>query len=218
MRVVCVKQGPKYGPEWVLKLRNMVARHLPIKHEFVCMTDDPIPGVKCLPLAHGLTGWWSKLSLFSGVLDGDNLYFDLDVVISDSIGPLAGLLELDRMKLWALDDFSYGFRNPRKGMTAEQKRFLGGDSTINSSVMLWNGDAARAVWDRFTPEVMKIVHGDQNWVTQALWPNVNLIPESVAGSYKYGKLKGEPRRPITIFHGDPKPDALRDAWILENWR
>lgn len=213
-----MKQGPKYGPEWVLKLRNMVARHLRIPHKFVCVTDDPVSDIQCLPLLCPYTGWWQKMGLFSGVLDGDNLYLDLDVVIADDISSLPGLLELDRSKLWALDDFSYGFKNPRQGLSDDQKRFLGGNSTINSSVMLWHGDAPKAAWDQFTPALMNEVHGDQNAITKLLWPNINLIPDSVAGSYKYGKLRNEARKPITIFHGDPKPDQIRDKWVLENWR
>jgi len=38
--VACVKQGAKYPPQYVLVLRDMVARRLRSSHRFVCLTDD----------------------------------------------------------------------------------------------------------------------------------------------------------------------------------
>jgi len=69
VKIVCVKHGTKYGDEWVINLRRMVSRHLPIPHEFVCITDKPVPDVECIPLDTNLAGWWAKLYLFKpGVL------------------------------------------------------------------------------------------------------------------------------------------------------
>ena len=34
--VLCVKFGTKYGPNYVERLRNMVARHMTIPYEFAC--------------------------------------------------------------------------------------------------------------------------------------------------------------------------------------
>lgn len=220
MRVICVKWGLKYGPEWVLRLRNMVAKQLPIPHQFVCVTDDPVEGVECIPFISDLPGWWSKVELFyPGRFDGDNLYLDLDVVLTGSIEKLARCLDGDRSRLWALDDFSYSLVNPRKGLGGDTRALLGGDGTINSSVMLWHGDRAKRVWTRFAPGVMQVLHGDQNWITQALWPDrINLIPPGIAGSFKYHVQRGQKDAPITVFHGHPKPcdlprsDALRQTW------
>lgn len=214
LTVICVKWGRKYGADYVRRLHSMVGRHLR-SCEFVCVTDDPVETVQCVPLACGYPGWWQKIGLFRpGLFPGDNLYLDLDVVITGSLEPLAALLDIDRSTLWARDDFSYSLVNPRKGIGAETQRLLGGPGCINSSVMLWHGDACRSVWDDFTPEVMDVLHGDQNWISQRLWPDINLIPADLVGSYKY---HGFPHT-VTVFHGEPKPHQVSDSWVREHWR
>lgn len=211
--VACVKWGRKYPESYVLKLRNMCRRNLPA-HRFVCFTEHPVAGVECEPLPSELPTWWSKVGLFKpGLFDGDVLYLDLDVVVTGPLGGLVALLEEDRTKLWALDDFGYPLTTPRRGIGSEMRRLLGGDGTVNSSVMLWHGDAASAVWDKFKPEKMTEVHGDQNYITQALWPNINLIPAHWASSYKYGG-----NGVIRVFHGDPKPHQVQDGWVAECWQ
>ncbi|MEX1168146.1 MAG: glycosyltransferase, partial [Hydrogenophaga sp.] len=40
VNVLCIKWGKKYGPDYVNKLHNMVARHLHRPFRFVCLTDD----------------------------------------------------------------------------------------------------------------------------------------------------------------------------------
>ena len=39
--VACVQTGSKYGPADVFRLQSMVAKHLPIPHRFVILTDAP---------------------------------------------------------------------------------------------------------------------------------------------------------------------------------
>jgi hypothetical protein len=207
MRVVCVKYGDKYGKEYVTRLRNMVARHLPCAHEFVCYTEKPVEGVTCQPLPSGLPSWWSKLGLFqAGLTTGPNLYFDLDVILR---GDLSEFIRPDDAKVWALDDFSYSLRNPRKYMDEATRRLLGGVGTCNSSVMFWHGDAGRKAWDDFRPSVMNELHGDQNWITRSLWPHtLALYPPGLVCSYKYHVMQDDIFGSAVVFHGQPKPPDL----------
>lgn len=214
LTVACVKWGRKYGPDYVSKLRSMVQRNLSAPHEFACFTDWPSDDFPCRPLLTDLPGWWAKIELFRpGLFRGDVLYLDLDVVITGCIDGLVDLLDSDRSKLWALDDFGYPLTRPRRGIGPDMRRLLGGDGTVNSSVMLWHGNTARAVWDRWNPAKMDEVHGDQNWITQALWPEINLIPRGWAASYKYGGAGV-----VRVFHGDPKPHQVADDWVRACWR
>jgi hypothetical protein len=186
----------------------------------VCFTERPVLGVECRELPSDFPTWWSKVGLFKpGVFTGDVLYLDLDVVITDRLDGLVSLLEQDRTKVWALDDFGYPLSKPRHGIGGDMKRLLGGIGTVNSSVMLWNGDTGRKVWDDFKPEKMDEVHGDQNWITQALWPHtLRLIPEGWAKSYKYNLSRGDPGiAPIMVFHGEPKPHQVYESWVAEHW-
>lgn len=218
MRIVCVKWGDKYGPEWVYRLRAAVRYWFKAEHEFVCMTDKPIGDVDCIPCAPDLPTWWSKVGLFQpGLFPGKNLYLDLDVVLTDEITGLAD--EFQPGKVVAPDDFSYSLLSPRQGLGPDMQRLLGGAGTVNSSVMLWRGDDGRDVWDQFQPQKMDEVHGDQNWITQCLWPaKLGLLSAGWVCSYKYHVERGAPTMPIVVFHGNPKPSdlgkfhPLRKAW------
>lgn len=217
MRVVSVCTGKAYSAEWVLRLKRMVESRLQID-EFCCITEKQIEGVTCIEPEPGLPGWWQKVALFKpGRFDGDNLYFDLDVVITSSLAFLNGRLDRDPGRMHVRDDFSYSVRNPRPGHWNPQ---LGYDGAVNSSVMMWRGDSCREVWDRFTPAVMDEVHGDQNHITRVLHPKnkISFLPDDKVLSYKYHILRGETPTGVVVFHGDPKPnqlnrkDRLRKLW------
>ena len=98
VNVITIKWGKRYGPEYVNRLYGCVKRNLSHEFRFVCFTDDaeyirpevetyPIPnGINPSAIAHFSHG--KKQQLFhSGVGDliGPTLYFDLDVIIVDSI-------------------------------------------------------------------------------------------------------------------------------------
>ena len=209
---VCV--GDRYPAEWVVKLNRMVSRHLPVEHEFACITEKDIPGVRCIKPEPGLPGWWQKVALFKPErFYGEVLYFDLDVIITGSLDFLVDLK--DKSKLGVRDDFSYSVKNPTK-----HNNLLGYKGAVNSSVMRWRGDACRAIWDEFTPHKMDEVHGDQNWITQCLHPKgmIDFLPEDKILSYKYHIRRGHKPTNVVVFHGEPKPsglskdDPLRRAW------
>lgn len=219
MRVICVKWGDKYGPEWVYKLRKMVKRNLTRRHHFVCMTDRPIDGVDCVPCEPNLPTWWSKVGLFRpDKFPGLNLYLDLDVVITSCIDDMI-LPNYNRGYVTAPDDFSYSLRHPKPGLGDQMQRLLGGPGTVNSSVMIWYGDDGADIFERFTPDKMDELHGDQNWISQCMWPDkLALLEGDWVCSYKYHLLRHSPVRPIVVFHGNPKVtelrmnDKLRQAW------
>jgi hypothetical protein len=92
------------------------------------------------------------------------------------------------------------------------QRLLGGIGTINSSVMGWNGDVPRAAWDNFQRDKIDEVHGDQNWITQALWPHkIVFWPDRLVKSYKYHILRGSDYGNVVVFHGEPKVTSLPDG-------
>ena len=185
------------------------------------MTDDPtgLEGMECMPCAPDLPTWWSKVGLFRpGLLPGKNIYLDLDIVITGPINLLNTMFVPGCVV--APDDFSYSLINPKPGIGEAAQRFLGGPGTVNSSVMLWEDDAGLDVWANFTPEKMEEVHGDQNWITQALWPKkLSLLPAGMVCSYKYHVIQGQPTLPIVVFHGAPKPSDLgRYHPLAKAWR
>lgn len=213
--VACVKWGDKYGGDYVTTLQSMCRRHL-AAHRFVCFTERDVAGVTCAPLPSDLPTWWSKVGLFKpGLFTGDVLFLDLDVVITDDIQPMVGLLEGDRSGLWIRDDFSYSLRVPKHGIGSATMRQLGGPGCCNSSVMMWHADTCRDVWDYFDPKVMDVLHGDQNWITKILYPDkIRFLPDRWAGSYRYGGSGV-----IKVFHGRTKPHMVPDdEWVKQCWR
>lgn len=95
--VVCMKWGTLYGPHYVNRLYAMTRRHLSIPFEFVCFTDDAtglhqdirpaaIPEIRIDPPWENHP--WKKLALYAADIagiTGQVLFFDLDLLIVDSI-------------------------------------------------------------------------------------------------------------------------------------
>lgn len=236
--VACVKWGTKYPPRYVNTLRNMVARHLSLPHEFACLTDDPAgldQGIRIIPLPEGQRGFWNKLVLFRpGTFEAGRtvLYFDLDVVI---VGPIDRLAtSIDRLtSCW--------------NFTAKH--------TMNSSVLAFRAGDDCDIWERFVAEGGEApaasFGGDQDFIYRCQ-PNVALFPRGLIGSYKrtmngnaYAWLKklGFPtarlRAPawlkakvqhsasVIVFHGTPNPPDVMDGpfgpykhapFVAEHWR
>jgi hypothetical protein len=90
--------GPKYGAEYVNRLYSMVARNITPPYRFVCLTDTTQgirPEVECHPCpelswkTNKRNAGWRKINLWApqvaGLLPGDALFIDLDVVVTASI-------------------------------------------------------------------------------------------------------------------------------------
>lgn len=188
--VCCVKTGDKYGDDYVLNLRDGVARNLGA-HQFICFTDRPVDGVVCKPLPADLPGWFAKLGLFK--LGRPLIYFDLDVVITDYLYPLLFLDGFAIIRDWWLPGF-------------------------NSSVMVLTGNE-RDIWYRFDPEMIPtLIMGDQQYISQEL-PDAQTFPPDWFPSYKADDCKAAapPGALAVIFHGNPKPHEL-GGWVNQAWR
>ena len=205
--VACVWWGTLYGKEYVEKLRNSVARHLSIPHDFVCLTDrDDVPeGVKKIPLDIGPEGWWQKTALFKpGLFSGKVMYLDLDVIVINSLDEFAKVKDPFSM----IENFG-----PNKKHSAH-----------NSSVIVWTPSSqTEKIYTKFSEEVTKELHGDQCWIWRVMDKNITNYELDWVDSYKYGKIQQWKRRTdntsIIVFHGNPKPHdkrvtpSLKKHWI-----
>lgn len=155
VKVMCMKWGALYGPEYVNRLRNGVARHLQVPHQFICFTDDAQgldPGITVYPLPDlGLPAGhpdlrWRKLALLSGKLfdlQGTALFLDLDLVVVDDLQPF---LTLPGKLLIVRDDELFRPKPLRK-LKPERDQFL---ATVgNSSVFRYEIGAHAHVLDTF---------------------------------------------------------------------
>ena len=218
--VACVWWGTAYPQKYVVNLRNMVARHLTIPYEFVCITDrnDVPKGVRAIPtpvpseLCRGTDqggnskGWWAKVGLFKPGLFGDAtriLYMDLDICILNNMDQIASVQEPFCM----IENFG-----PNKGHAAH-----------NSSVVVWTpNEKSEQIYTKFSPQVVKELHGDQCWTWRVMRDHIHDYPKSWVVSYKYEKHPQWRHKnkdtSIVIFHGKPKPHQVRDPFIVNNWK
>lgn len=208
--VACVlKSGGDYGPDYVSRLKNSVARNLTLPHKFVCLSDMDVDCER-IKLKDLYPGWWSKLELFRpGLFDSKVLYLDLDTVILRNID---GLVKHNHR-------FSmlHGMRESTKHRRA-------------SGIMAWNGDYS-FIYDEFKElsqkEIDKI-SWDQRFIIKVL-RDYGVEPEVIQNifrgvlSYK-NNIRGRkvmPRKAkIICFHGKPRPhEALeKEPWMKKAWR
>jgi hypothetical protein len=152
-------------------------------------------------------GWWGKIALFKpGVCTGQNIWLDLDVIVTGSL------------------DFLLDYTSCELAMPLNWA--ASGHGGCQSSVMAWGQnrntiqiyrdfDPAWAHW----PPVNQpgVLWGDQEWITKlrdAGKINVTPIDDLYVKSYKYHCRSGLPEDcRIVVFHGDPKPSEVKVPWF-----
>lgn len=97
LTICCWKWGNRFEAKHVNVLRSMLARHVHVDHELVCVTDDPrgLDGdIRTAPITEFLDTprCRRRMAMFNGdfaeVVGPRFLSIDLDVVIVDDITPL----------------------------------------------------------------------------------------------------------------------------------
>lgn len=227
--VLCVKFGTKYGREYIERLRNMVARHLTVPYEFVCLTDDqhPIEGVRSIvqPMQNYKKIWWHKVHMFDPNLPlaGRILYFDLDIVIHNNIDKLAT-----------------GHGNTFLGIRDFNRKFHASWMYLNSSVMSWIHGTQSHIFQQFNKNLNEAqrLQGDQDWIWKTSKDRIKFWPIEWIQSYKWeirsrdelilkdGKRNFKsitnpiipPTCSVCVFHGDPNPHDVLDPYVIDNWR
>lgn len=166
---VWVKGNVDYSVEYVTRLRAMVARHLTLPHEFVCLTDRPwvLPGnMGSMPIRapHPLAGWWAKIELFRpGRFEGRVLYLDLDTLVVADLAPI-----VEYPSEFALIPTAGNF-HPRDGKQVVRR--------FNSSVMVWEAGVPDFLYERWRPGVADRLHGDQDYFGEQV-PHADTFPLS----------------------------------------
>ena len=228
--IVCVKWGNKYISQYVNVLYNMVKRNTTVPFEFHCITEDTKgldPHIKTIKLPNDpwIKTWWSKLWMFGShfPLQGNILYFDLDVIVFKNIDEL---FNYNADKFMIIRDFN-------RCRIKDWK-------LSNSSVMRWKAGTMNYLWDEFVAKpniVMQNNHGDQDWITKRAEQDINHWPDDWIRSYKWEmigykdtKARRGPKlifdRPpkiieankVAVFHGEPKPFNCGDEWVEANWK
>ena len=195
LTVWCVCLGDKYPSDYVYRLKNMVERHLTIPHEFKCVTDRDIDGVDCVPpLTDWPPSWWHKLTLFE-MATGPSIYFDLDVVIVDSINYLENYAN--------------------ETLSAPANWGQSGHGGVQSSVMAWSGRWNKPFHVFDYDKDSKRLWGDQEFLTELVGDAFVKIP--YVCSYKYHCRARLPEdASVVCFHGKPDYPEVKDGWVREH--
>lgn len=180
-----------------------MAKNLTIPHRFLCITDQNVDGVDCIPPVVNYQGWWQKIGLFyPGLTDGQAMYLDLDVVVTGSLDEMVA--KYTNGGLWMTRNWSPS-----------------GHGGWQSSVMFWSGDAGEQIWDQFDYDNdSNRLWGDQEFITELMGERVNEMDPGEVVSYKYHcRGKGLPDgAKIVAFHGKPDYHECGDSWILQSTR
>lgn len=216
LNVTCLYCGTAYDVEYVKNLSNTIKRNLKEEYSFNIFTDrndqesilKQYGKIIYLPKFNFNRLWWNKLWIFSKDtgLEGKILYLDLDVIVRGGLDKFVTLD--DTFKI--IHDFNRSNVNNFNGS--------------NSSIMSWNHQSHRYIWDRFQvniPNYTTRMRGDQDFIhlhaQKRVW-----YPQNWAISYRWeylkNKLYNETETSVFVFHGKPKPIELQDKKLLDIWR
>ena len=204
--IVCLKHGAKYSADYVNRLYNMTKRHCTVPFTFVCFTDDIRdinPDIHTISLKHiGVYGWWYKPIFFDKAfpLNGNILYFDLDIVIHKNIDNL----------------FTY---NPGKFLICRDfNRSIRSDwARMNSSVFRLVSGSLGFVYDKFmenAPMNMRRFHGDQDWIYEMLKDRKNLSINGYLEITLIVSNNGSIKKPVISYKGIPEKE-LENSIIFD---
>jgi len=156
-------------------------------------------------------------------LEGTIIFLDLDIVIIDNID-----------SLWTYNPGRFCIiRDFNRSSIRDWSKF-------NSSIFKFEKGNFQFVWDNLIKDitVTRKMHGDQDWIYSQIRNNYQFWPDEWIQSYKWeirnrndvikvglkrqfkevANPKVDPRTKILVFHGDPKPDEVKDPIIVDNWQ
>ena len=117
MRIICCRFGNKFTNWHVENLKHMIDKYSGLKYDSFEVIENNI-----------YNNWYNKLQMYEMFKDGENLYFDLDIIIYNKLPNLV------RKEFTLLYDF---WRDGEKTHTP-----------LNSSIVSWTGDVSH-IWKKF---------------------------------------------------------------------
>ena len=178
MRIICCKFGNKFNQWHVDNLKHMIDNYSGLKYDSFEVIENDIYG-----------NWYNKLQMYDKFRDGENLYFDLDVIIYNK------LPNLIRKEFTLLDDSWW--REPAH-------------TPLNSSIVSWTGDKSW-IWDKFKSndtEYLKVYNkgSDEFYYKQITYETYDKVCPSIK-DYIYEKPKDYSIVTLGQMH-----HILEDGW------
>lgn len=213
---------PKYTPNHVNILHNMVWRNLMIPHKFICITDDSRgidPRIEVIELwdkCKEIGGCFNRLYVFSpdmkNIIGDRFVCIDLDCVI---VGDITTLFS-------KTDDFIINTYNPHPASVYSKSQLY------NGGLFMMNAGARRQVWEKFNPqnspqkikENKDVLGTDQAWIRIILGNNEKRFTEKEDGVYEARAFAARiPRNSkIIMFAGSRDPSLSKKPYVIDHWR
>lgn len=189
MKVVCLRTGNAYGPEYVARLYSGLARNSTRPFNFECIGHSKFPG------------WWGKLGIFPP--RERTIFLDLDTIITGNVdflfdydGEFAILRDF-----WRKNGYGSAVMSIAPGFGGEiYRRFI---EEPDATMRRFHGD------QEFIETVIK---GADLW--QDMFPG-----KIKSYKADYLEHAGPQGASVICFHGVPKPHNVEHVgWISEAWR
>lgn len=213
IEVACVRTGYKYSPDYVFRLKAMVARHLSLPHRFTCFTDDPaaLPGIHTIDIGREAPGWWGKMELFAHQANSTSrlVYLDLDTVVAGDLSPLAQL------------GVEFGICGSFTRAAGNKQWPCGYGSCVMVMAPGFGAEIAEQ-WRLKAGRLMQEAgrYGDQ-WVIERLHPTATILQDVLPPGFFLGYRDLQTARPegcsLVIFAGSAKPHNCDEEWIKDAW-
>lgn len=170
LRVICVRTGTKYDKWYEHNLKHMVDTYSNLDYdEFVCIKEDRYKDER---------GVFNKLQMFDKYKDGQNIYFDLDVLIKG--------------------DCNHFLRDEFTVLRAHWRPPF--HTPLNSSIVSWRGDASHVTDYFHSHEEFCLQHYDRG-IDQYIYEKTNYKTYSKKDNYvSYQTVLNETDAAVYLFN------------------
>jgi hypothetical protein len=183
LRVICVRTGDKYDKWYEDNLKYMIDNYSNLEYnEFVCINED---------LYDDEYGVFNKLQMFDKYKDGQNIYFDLDVVIKGDCNH------------FLRDEFTVCHAHWREPF----------HTPLNSSIISWKGDASHVTKSFHEDEEWCLLYYRKG-MDQYLYEKTDYNLYTIEDRYvSFRDVSVETDAPIYLFNQRYKELKREEAWF-----
>lgn len=180
LRVICVRTGTKYDQWYEDNLRHMIDNYSGLEYDKFCVIRDNV--------YQDTRGVFNKLLMFDYYRDGQNIYFDLDILIK---GKCEFFL--------------------RKNFTLCHAWWRKQDHTpFNSSIMSWQGDCSH-IHQKFADNKEEFLNRYQRGMDQFIWEQIKGWEVYRHNFCSFQTVSQETNTPVYLFNQRYK-EMVKDGW------
>ena len=166
----------------------MVKRNTTKDFRFFVMTDQYVyeNPIETAELVTGYHGWWNKLQMFDRYRDGQNIYFDLDVIIKGDCNHFLRK-EFTLCHAWWRESFH---------------------TPLNSSIISWQGDVSH-IHDKFIADPEYYMLKYNRGIDQFIYENIPYKTYTMEDKYCSYQTITEERKDYVVYLFNQRYQEMR---------